>query len=119
MKTNNSRMTDAQRRELDEQVMPGGRCTNPEVQKWLYSYISGTLENPETEEADDGLLESSKTAQVEEHLLECRHCREFFLIMDGVGDEARSSRELRSDEDSLTRGGARAPTPDGTPKDSP
>jgi|SRR5919206_3361429 predicted anti-sigma-YlaC factor YlaD len=98
MKTNNNRMTDA--RDGGFEAAPSRRqCVNPEARKELYAYISGTLE-------------SSESGDVEDHLLECPKCRDFFLIMLSVGDEARASHELRADAEALTQGGANVPPPD-------
>jgi predicted anti-sigma-YlaC factor YlaD len=99
MKTNNNRMTDALDGGFEEEALSRRQCVNPEARKELYAYISGTLE-------------SSESGEVEDHLLECRNCRDFFLIMLSVGDEARASHELRSDAEALTRGGAHVPPPD-------
>lgn len=52
-----------------------GKCTETSIQEQVFSYL-----------ADD--LEDSAAEEVEDHLLECRHCREFFLAMLNTRGEA-------------------------------
>jgi Putative zinc-finger len=62
-----------------------GACTNPVIREHLSFYITNPLEDPSAEE-------------VEDHLLDCRHCREVFLIMLSVRNEARVSRDKHNGE---------------------
>jgi hypothetical protein len=64
-------------------------CTNPTIEEQVFAYIADQLEDSVVEE-------------VEDHLLECRHCREFFLIMLSVRGEAQKVSNLHGSEDCLT-----------------
>ncbi len=59
----------------------GGSCTDPQVGEGLSAYITDPLE----EGAED----------VEDHLLNCRPCREFYLTMLDILDEARAKNGAR------------------------
>lgn len=43
-------------------------CADPEIREQLAEYINSPLADP-------------SAAEIENHLLECRHCREFFVTM--------------------------------------
>jgi anti-sigma factor RsiW len=55
-------------------------CTNPVIGDRLSAYISNPLDDATAEE-------------VEDHLLECRHCRKFFLTMLRIRGEARRTKD--------------------------
>lgn len=59
-----------------------GVCENPDVRERLPVYITNPLEDPSANE-------------VEDHLLDCRHCRELFVMMLRLHNEARSAKNLR------------------------
>jgi anti-sigma factor RsiW len=71
-------------------------CVNPVIEERVFAYITDELEDSAVEE-------------VEDHLLECRHCREFFLIMLSVRGEAQKAGDLRSSEDRLASNGTLVP----------
>lgn len=62
------------------QTRLSGVCTNPTIGEGLSTYIVSPLDDPAAEE-------------VEDHLLECRHCREFYLRMVDIqaGERGKSS----------------------------
>ena len=82
--TNKNRLVKARARGFSE-PQQGGKCVVRGAKESLYGYISGALE-------------SSEAVEVEDHLLGCRPCRDFFVTMLGVRASARSSRELRDAE---------------------
>ena len=82
MNTSQHEFTESQRRE---------KCTNPALQAQLFDYIAELLSDEAQEE-------------VEDHLLDCQYCREFFLMMLNVRSEARRERILRSSKDDGTQG---------------
>lgn len=57
-------------------------CAKPGIRQHLSIYITDPLDDPLAEE-------------VEDHLLDCRHCREFFMTMLQLRDEARRQKEAR------------------------
>lgn len=71
-------------------------CTNPVIQIQVFPYITDQLEDSAAEE-------------VEDHLLECRHCREFFLIMLSIRGEAQKAGNLHDDETRLASNDAPVP----------
>jgi predicted anti-sigma-YlaC factor YlaD len=70
MSTNLYKLTDAQL---------SGACTYPATGERLSEYLADPLESPAAKE-------------VEEHLLDCRHCREFFLTILSMRGEARMAQ---------------------------
>lgn len=71
-------------------------CTNPAIQEQVFAYITDKIEDSAAEE-------------VEDHLLECRHCREFFLIMLSIRGEAQKVGNLHVSEHWLTSNDALVP----------
>lgn len=63
-----------------------GTCITPDVQDQVFEYIADLLEDREAE-------------RIEDHLLDCRHCREFFLTMRRIGSEAHKEQNSRGGED--------------------
>lgn len=57
-----------------------GECVRPAAGRRLSEYLTGRLEGAAAKE-------------VEDHLLECLHCREFFLQVSRVRSRARAERE--------------------------
>ena len=92
MNTNNKRQVKARPCGFSE-PQQGGKCVVRGAKESLYGYISGALE-------------SFEAVEVEDHLLGCRPCRDFFVTMLDVRAEARTSKELRDAEG--------IPEPDGT-----
>lgn len=60
-------------------------CTNPPIQERVFAYIADQLDGSGAEE-------------VEDHLLECRDCREFFLTMLNVRKEVQKQGNLNGNE---------------------
>jgi hypothetical protein len=71
-------------------------CTNPRIEKQVLAYIVDRLKD-------------SKAEEVEDHLLECLPCREFFLIMLNVRREAQQAGNLQGGEDWLASNETRVP----------
>jgi predicted anti-sigma-YlaC factor YlaD len=71
-------------------------CTNPVIQEQVFAYIADQIEDSAAEE-------------VEDHLLECRHCREFFLIMLSIRGEAQKVSRPHGSQDCLTSNDALVP----------
>jgi hypothetical protein len=74
METRQDRLNEAQL--FDE-------CINPNVQEQVFKYLLDDLDDEHEAEA------------VEDHLLECRYCRDTFLTMLNVRVEANGARNLR------------------------
>jgi len=62
---------------------------NPHIQERVFAYIADQLDGSGAEE-------------VEDHLLECRDCREFFLKMLSIRKEAQQQGRLNGGEDCRT-----------------
>lgn len=71
--------------EQDESIdnKAGGTCSRPALREQLAVYILNPLTDPAAEE-------------IEEHLLDCRSCRELFLTMLKLRDSERQDRKLRA-----------------------
>lgn len=67
------------------EVAVGQQCDNPGIRGYLSVYILNPVEDPSARE-------------VEDHLLDCRHCREFLLTTLSVRDEARRAKNRRRNE---------------------
>ena len=66
-------------------------CINPGVQEKVFKYL---LDDIEAEQGAE--LEAEQEAEaVEDHLLECRYCRETFLTMLSIRVEADGANNLR------------------------
>ena len=63
-------------------------CTRPAVGDQLADYIAG-------------LLAVAEAKQVEDHLLDCLHCREFFLLMQDIRGEEGELTASRDGGDEL------------------
>ena len=72
-----AKVTDAQ---------PDGACINPAMGERLSAYLADPLESPAAQE-------------VEAHLLDCRHCREFFLTVLSFRGEARMAQKTKDGEE--------------------
>lgn len=69
-------------------------CTSPAVGRRLSAYIVGLIEGPEAEE-------------LEEHMLGCRSCREFYSVVSSMRGEARKMNNAREGADESAAKGAR------------
>lgn len=61
-----------------------GACINPAAGERLSEYLADPLESPAAKD-------------VEAHLLDCRHCREFFLTVFSLRDAARTAQQTQED----------------------
>lgn len=66
------------------QAHVSGTCSNPVVGERVSAYVTDPLGDPSAEE-------------VEDHLLDCRHCRDFFLVLLSLRDEARRTKNRRGE----------------------
>jgi hypothetical protein len=60
-------------------------CRHPALRDHLSVYVINPLEDPSAEE-------------VEDHLLDCRHCRKLFLTMLNLRNGARGTKNMRRSE---------------------
>ncbi len=65
------------------EAQASGTCTHPTLGDRLSAYLADPVESPAAEE-------------VEDHLLECRYCREFFLMVLSIRGEARMAKKKRA-----------------------
>lgn len=63
-----------------------GVCADPVVGERLFIYFSNPLEDPAAEE-------------VEDHLLDCRHCRNILLTMLSLQNETRRASDVSFNHD--------------------
>ena len=63
-----------------------GECIYPDTGEKLSDYLAGPLE-------------SVVAKEVEDHLLECLHCREFFLTVLSIRGEARMAKAASGGEE--------------------
>jgi hypothetical protein len=68
-------------------------CTYPHAGGRLADYLADPLESPVAQE-------------VEDHLLECRYCREFFLAVLSIRGEARMVKTMSGNADESPSGDA-------------
>lgn len=71
-----------------------GACTHPTLGERLSAYIVGLLEDTEAKE-------------IEDHLLDCRSCREFFSSVLSMRGEARKMNATRIGTDESTANGTK------------
>lgn len=64
------------------EAQPFEKCSNPDIRKQVFKYLLDDLDDHEAE-------------VVEDHLLECRYCRETFLTMLRIRTEADGAKNLR------------------------
>lgn len=71
-----------------------GACIHPAIGGRLSAYITGLIEGPAVKE-------------IEDHLLECRSCREFFSTVASMRGEARKINSARNGGDEPAGSGAK------------
>ena len=67
-----------------------GSCGNPNIREYLSEYATDSINHP-------------LAGEIEEHLLECRYCREVFLVMLGVRKQMAGNRNASEQGSSTER----------------